>query len=243
MKTLVLILNYQTPELTTSLYNELKKHKTENYDVYILDNGSIDADILPITATLKLPKNIFFGGGLNVGFRYILENNIYDSLLFMNSDLIIHGYNFVTTLRQHLDEYDIISPCIIQPVESQCHWKQMHQYNSQYIRKVLWIDFQCPMFSRRFVEHVQQYDSQLQYGWGNDAYSGIICKQQNWNIGVLDCVTAIHLNNYTINKFNDRPEIRNYNRIAEQNMFDYFSKTNLMTEYMDLRRYGENYHF
>ena len=247
MKTLVLILNFETPELVLPLYDSLKLYEMLDYDIFILDNGSCNANELSDNITIKLGANYYFGNALNVGFKYILKYTLkYDSLLFMNSDIIVHPMNFVKSLRKYMfeNDYAILSPSIIQPKSNeQCHWKQMHQWNSNTIRDTKWIDFQCPMFSRKFIEKVNQFDSKLNYGWGNDIYSGIVCEENNWKIGVCDNVSAIHLNSYTINKFKGTSEISNYNRTAEINMFQYFTDTNQINKLIEYRQYGENYSY
>jgi GT2 family glycosyltransferase len=243
MKTLVFILNYNTPELTDNLYESLKPYERDDYSIYILDNGS-DLNKKCKNKVIQLDKNHLFGGGLNIAFKYMLDYAPkYDSLLFMNSDLIVHPYNFVKTLRSYLNEYTIISPSIIQPVKDQCYWKNMHQYGSNTIRQVKWVDFQCPMIHYRFIEHVKQFDSELVYGWGQDVLSGITCEEKGWKVGVLDNITAVHLNSYTINSNKDKPEISNYNRIAEQNMFNYFNRVGLMNKLMEFRNFNEKYSY
>lgn len=243
MKTLAFILNYNTPEISEKLYNSLQSYQNELYNLYILDNGSdIDKRIIG-NHVIQLDKNYYFGGALNLAFQYILNYNEYDSLLFINSDIIIDKLStFVNDLRCYLSNFTIISPAIQQPVW-QCHWKQMHQWNSNTIRSVKWIDFQCPLFHRKFIEKVNQYDQQLNYGWGNDVISGMICEENNWKIGVCDNVNVLHLDGYTTKKFSNTPGISNYNYIAEKNMFNYFTQINKMNEFIKYRLYGENYVF
>jgi GT2 family glycosyltransferase len=115
-KTLVTILNHNQPKITDDLYSMLEKY----YDVVIVDNGSKKENFSKDTK-LWLKENRFFGGALNEIISYMLEKDEYDSLLFLNNDLILHGYNFVEALRAGLDQgFDLVSPCIIQPHGDQC---------------------------------------------------------------------------------------------------------------------------
>jgi len=245
-KTLVLILNYNTPELTTNLFNQLISFEKDDYDLFVLDNGSTRFPNIDDSRIIKLDRNYFFGGGLNKAFSIMLNNeDKYDSLLFLNSDIICHGYNFVRTLRQALinkefSEYDntrIVSPCIIQPENQQNHWKQMHNWGSPIIRPVRWVDFQAPMFHQNFIQEVKQFPDELNYGWGSDILTGMICEDLDYKIKVLDYVPIVHLNSKTIeiNKMND------YCQIAERNMFKYFQDKDQMEKFNELRYYGENY--
>jgi GT2 family glycosyltransferase len=232
MKTLAVILHYNTKHFTDRLYRQLKPYENQDYDLVILDNGS---EIKPDNPSIRVDQNIFFGGGLNLAFQWVLDNPEYDSLLFLNSDLIIHGKDFVKTLRKELNEYKIISPSVIQPEEDQCYWPTMNSWYSKEIRQVPWVDFQCPLIHRDFIEHIKQYDDDLIYGWGNDVYSGYICNQNNWKIGVIDLATVVHLGSATIKETNSS----NYNNLAEKGMYKYFGKINslhILNEYRNLAR-------
>lgn len=250
-KTLVFILNYNTAELTNNLYQSLIPYEREDYELFILDNGSTEnlPFTIPQDRIVKLGKNYFYGGGLNRAF-YLYLNSLdrYDSLLLCNSDLILHGYNFVKTLRAEIigDEYPeyqttkLISPCILQPGSEQNAWKQMHCHNSPIARKVDWIDFQCPMFSDDLIKNIKEFPDELEYGWGTDILTGIICKNLNYDIKVLDFVPVIHLNSQTIriNKMDD------YCKIADEKMFRYFESDKIKKEWFyKLRDYGKNYRF
>ena len=43
--------------------------------------------------------NLYWGGGLNWAFNYVLEHDEYDSLLFLNVDLTLNGNDFVKKLK------------------------------------------------------------------------------------------------------------------------------------------------
>jgi len=244
MKILVVILHYNTPELTDRLYNQLMQGKDDSYDIMVLDNGS-DSDKVSKYTTHQLSENIFFGGGLNIAFQYVLDNKEYDALLFMNSDLIIHGKEFVQSLYRELIAHNlkIISPCILEISDNQSYWKPMRSWNSNKTRIVPWIDFQCPMIHRSFIEVVKQFDNKLQYGWGQDVLSGLICEDNKWNIGVCDFIPCIHLISQTIKANINNPKITNYNILAEQNMFEYFMSTGKLESIMKLRNKSANYDF
>lgn len=234
MKTLAIILHYNTKHFTDRLYRQLKPYENQDYDLIILDNGS---ETKPDNPSIRVDQNLMFGGGLNLAFQWILDNPEYDSLLFLNSDLVVHGKNFVKTLRTELNNYKIISPSIIQPEENQCYWPTMNNWYSKEIRQVPWIDFQCPLIHRDFIEHLKQYDEDLIYGWGNDIYSGYVCEQMGWKVGVLDIVTAVHLGSATIKETNST----NYNILAEKGMYKYFEKINSLHILNQYRNLAKNY--
>ena len=255
MKTLAVILHHNTPQYTDVLYELLEpEQESGNYDLVVIDNGS-DVGKGSKYATHKLDENVFFGGGIDSAMRLVLESNDYDSLLFLNSDLIV-GKNFVKSLRlgagyhnvpnvENPINYDIVSPCIIQPEKTQNHWKQMLSWGMTETRKVKWIDLQCPLISRRFIQHIHDTKTTENYidpllirGWGIDVLFGIICKAQGWKVGVCGNVPVVHLGSMTMKSLGNTNE---YCRLAEQGMNEYFQKNQLMKEFNEMRKWAETY--
>ena len=243
-KTLAVILHYNTPEMTDRLFGQLKPYEREDYDLVVLDNGSPEEGRTQNT-TYRSSQNVYFGGGLNMTMQLVLDNPQYDSLLFLNSDLIVHGYNFVKTLRKEMfeNDYKIISPAVMQPEKNQCFWPTMHNWQSTHTRDVPWIDFQCPLIHRDLIEEIKQFDDDLIFGWGNDVYSGLICRENGWKCGVVDFAPAIHLSNATVQKNQDDDIIKNYNVYAERGMVSFFQKIGRMTELVQLRTEAQNYKY
>jgi len=186
--------------MTNSLYESLSPYAGQSYDLFVLDNGS-DEDKKSKHPSLETGHNGYFGGGLNWAFNYVIKHEEYDSLLFLNSDLILEGRGFVKTLRDEMfnNDFKIMSPSILLERGEPCcwDWKQMQNWGSSAPREVKWIDYQCPMFSREFISHINQFDDQLKYGWGQDVYSGYICEKVGWKIGVCDLVGVEHLDAVT----------------------------------------------
>jgi hypothetical protein len=238
-KTLATILHHNTTEYTDQLFEMLNPYKREDYDLIVIDNGS-DEGKKSKYSEFFTDYNVYFGGGLNVAFDYVLDNPQYDSLLFLNSDLIVHGQNFVKTLRGEMGKYDVVSPSIIQPEKTQNHWQQMLNWNAKEIREVKWIDLQAPLFSRRFIEKVQRVDDLLIYGWGIDVLFGLVCEKEGWKTGVCDFVPAVHLGSATLKQMKI---VNEYCRKAEEGQWTYFRKENIIKEVTDFRTWAENYKY
>lgn len=243
-KTLAVIINHNRKEYTDRLYRSLKPHEvTGNYELYVFDNGSTDVAEVSEFTSFTSEENTYYGGGLNIIFSVMLENPQYDSLMVFNNDVIVHPYKFIQTFRERLfnEEYHILSPSVIQPEEGQCFWPQMHNWGSSNTRPVCWVDFMCPIFKREFVEEIQQYDSKLIYGWGQDVYSGIVCEQKGWKIGVLDVLTVIHLSAQTYKDAKSDINHSEYSNRATQGMYEFFTHTNLINKMHEFRSWGMNY--
>lgn len=240
-KSLVAILHYNSTQYTDTLYELLKPYEREDYDLVVIDNGSQPERTSKYT-TFRLNENYYYGGGLDITMDYFLENEQYDSMLLLNSDIIVHGYNFVKALREELfSEEDLVgvSACVMQPEKGQCHWKQNHNWNSKTIRYVPWVDYQCILLKRKFVEKVKKFDSK--FGWVQDVMTGIVCEENSWKIGVCDWIPVIHFGNGSVKDNSDNPVISKYNQLAEQEMIVYFQEKNLWNEFVKQRVLAENY--
>ena len=242
MKTLAIILNHNLPEYTNFLYNELKKHQTESYDVLIFDNAS-SYEGQPDVVHLQTLENCYFGGAMNLVFDFILENEEYDSLLFLSNDIILHGYNFVDTLRKEMFEqdYTILSPSVLQVRLEPDMWKQMHNYGTQNVRQVPWVDFMSPLIHRRLIEEIKQFDNRLIYGWGLDIYAGLVCEQKGWKIGIVDYLTIAHLVAKTTKEGKSNITFEEYCRLAQTGMDDFFISNNINNEKHRLMQEAQTY--
>lgn len=239
MKTLAVILHHNTFQYTDQLYEMLKPYEKTDYDLFVIDNGS-DKGKESKYAEFVLDTNVYFGGGINISFDYVMENPEYDSLLFLNNDLIVHGANFVKALRGELGKYDVVSPSIIQPEKTQNHWQQMLNWGAKDAREVRWIDLQCPLISRRFIEKVKRFDDLLLYGWGIDVLLGVVCENEGWKTAVCDFAPAVHLGSATLKQMKI---VNEYCQKAEQGQWEYFRKANITQKVLELRQWAENYKY
>jgi hypothetical protein len=236
-KTLVIILHYNTTFYTDQLYEMLAPSAGSDYDLSVIDNGS-DKGRESKYADYRLDTNVYFGGGLNAAFDLFLESPQYDSLMFLNSDLIVHGESFIKNLRRALPTYDLISPCVYQPEKTQNHWRQMLNWGNQNYRDVKWIDLQSPLFSRKFIDKVRTVDDLLLYGWGIDVLFGILAEQYNMKACVVDSVPVVHLGSATMKEMNI---VNKYCRKAEEGQREFFLRNGLMNKAVEFRTWAENY--
>lgn len=238
-KTLAVILHYNTTKYTDTLYELMKPYESEDYDLIVLDNGS-DLDKKSKYNTYRLDTNLYYGGGLDYIFDLFIKDNRYDSLIVLNSDLIIQGKNFIKEMRKQLFNADlhILSPCIIQPELNQPYWPQMHCWNSTELRYVKWVDYTCVLLRRQFIETVKAFGSS--YGWVQDIMSGIICANNGWKIAVADWIPVVHIRLGTIK---NNSHLSNYNQLAEKEMREYFQKKGLYTELLEWSKWARAYSY
>lgn len=237
---LIATLNHNLPQWTDNLVNQMKRDPLFNKcELMVIDNGS--SEPLAQSTTHRLEQNIFFGGGLNAALEYFLTTN-HDYLYFLNNDLVFHGPSFLTTSLREAKESDaaVYSPTIINASVDQCFWKQMWNWGSG-LRKVKWIDFQCPLLRRDILEKINHFPDELIYGWGLDFYTGCVSEENNFNTVVSDNNTITHMNSLTFKENKINIGVNEFCRIAEGNMNEYFRKSEFSSLYYDLRQHGQNY--
>ena len=254
-KTAVIILNCNLPDYTDMLVESLLPYRKDEYDVMVFDNGSTPEGMSKYT-TYRSETNGFFGGGFEAARQITLANPEYDSLLFMNNDLTVHGMGFVKALRNAMllasglitdwnrpttYMFDVVSPCFfnIEP-QGQCHWKTMWNWGRG-LRTVPFVDMQAPMMSRRLLEAMGETDPLLQYGWGIDVYMAHVCRINGWKMAVCDNVSMLHHNSLTVKRGVAGIDIPTYCRNAEDGQRRFFSKKNLLREFNEIRNLGERY--
>ncbi len=250
-KTLAIILNYNLPELTDNLYESLEPYNRDLRDIFVMDNGS-KPNLKSKYTYFHLDKNIFWGGALNFAFDYMLKHAKYDSLLFLNNDIEVNGENLIKSLRRELFKTDlaIISPCIAGKANP---WKQMQCWGSNKIRVVDWIDMQAPLFHRKIIEEIRQFDEKLILGWGQELVCQLACNKNHWNTGVCDFISIIHfakqtfetkvLHNNDVNstKFQGASVVdhNSYGEMATKFMHEYFMEKGYNCD--ELHEYGRSY--
>jgi GT2 family glycosyltransferase len=243
-KTAAFILNHNLPDYTDMLYESLKPYERTDYDLFVIDNGSSKEGKSKHTS-LELEENVYFGGGFNAAMQYTLENKQYDSMMFLNNDLTVHPYNFVKALREEmLSGYDIVSPSFYNvEAKQQCFWKTMYSYCDGSIREVPFIDFQCPLISRRLLEEIKEIHQSLIMGWGIDFMFALTAKDKRWKLGVVDRCCVLHHNSLTVKKGVAGIDIPTYCRLAEEGQYKFFQNNNLLQDYTQLRAKAQNYEY
>jgi len=243
-KTLVVIYNHNMNDLTDQLFESLQPYENGLYDTIVIDNGSKPEGKSKYT-TYQTEENCYFEGALNLALQLFKANEQYDSILSLNNDIILHGFNFVKRMRDIMfsEDYTIISPCVLQPEKGQCHWKSMLNWGATQVRDVKWVDFQAPMIHRRYLDAMYQFPNELMYGWGQDILSGIVCEENNWKVGVIDWLPIIHFSAFTYRSEKSNLSVSEYSQKAEANMFNYFAQNNLLEKVSIFRDLSANYKY
>jgi hypothetical protein len=247
VKTLVLILHYNTLDLTNSLYESLEQFQSDDYDLFILNNGA-EKEQDSEYPSLYTNENLYFGGGLDWAFKYMIEHTEYDSLLFLNSDLIIEGENFVKILRNEMFKNDlkIASFSLIEnfvDTKTKTVYPQMANWKSEEIRLVPWVDFQCPLLHRELIEKIGGFSSKIKFGYAHHYICAFVCEENNWRIGVSDKKVVTHIGAQTATKMWSWDKYVKKAHRQMRNYFKYYMGGKYKHKWKSLERQMRKYNF
>ena len=138
-------------------------------------------------------------------------------------------------------QFDLYSPSITNSGKDQCHWRQMWNWGTGTVREVEFIDFMCPIFSRRLVEEIRRYPDELYLGWGPDFYTGVFCSEKGYKVGVSDNISLTHLVSQTFKTGAIDIKESDFCRQADHNMHQYFYNSPNKDKFLELRQTYSTY--
>ncbi|MFA4953075.1 MAG: glycosyltransferase family 2 protein [Candidatus Pacearchaeota archaeon] len=94
-KAAIIIVNWNGKKFLRNCLNAVSKQTYKNYDVYFVDNGSIDGSFdyvknnFPKTKTIQLDKNYGFAKGNNEGIKEAFKDKNVEYIVCLNNDTIV----------------------------------------------------------------------------------------------------------------------------------------------------------
>jgi len=96
-KVSIIILNWNGLEDTIECLESLKKIAYPNYEVIVIDNGSVGNDAQRLKEKfgdyiylIQNERNYGYAEGNNIGIRHVLKESTSDYVLLLNNDLVVH---------------------------------------------------------------------------------------------------------------------------------------------------------
>lgn len=103
-----IIVNYNTKEITYQTITSIIKHNTDNFEIILVDNASMDGS-KEFFENLKIEnfkyiyndENFGFGKANNIGFKYSRGDYIY----ILNSDTLLNTYDIDEIIKKKFVQY------------------------------------------------------------------------------------------------------------------------------------------
>jgi len=113
----LIVLNWNTTQLLIGMYLSAKENAAEKFNTIIVDNGSREEELRKLNnyfcneeniTVVRLPKNIGFAAGNNVGLNEIKSFSFWQKIkcknvFFINSDIVIEEKNWDIKLTELKD--------------------------------------------------------------------------------------------------------------------------------------------
>lgn len=204
-KVAIILPNYNMPEAADNIAMALKgttnKHLVDQYDLYVVDNGS-DLKEPAVSTTLMLPENCQTTGGFLAGIAAAKKSGIdYIAYCFMITSTKWYDYIGVTdAIHVFESEPNIVgySPALTH--DSTTAWDHMktrkeradegHPY-LPFQRPTWMIDNICAFWRADWFDSIGWFDPKFTYAWGIDLETSYKARQQGRGI-VIDDYWLVH---------------------------------------------------
>jgi GT2 family glycosyltransferase len=175
MPTSIIVVNWNTPALTTVCLERVRRHTLAPYELIVVDNGSQDgsAEILEgvagVSRLLRLPSNLGFAGGYNRGIEAAHPEN---DVVLLNSDAFVTRRwlsRLLACMARH--RAGMVGPCT-----NRCKGKQRYTLRFKGLfrpwfrrtEQVDYLSFFCVLISRPVIRAVGLLDERFTYGMFED---------------------------------------------------------------------------
>lgn len=237
--TAIIIVNYNMPERTDALCEEINKRVKSDYRLVVVDNGSDIVNPSRFTG-LSLEKNVQTTGGWLAGLDHADTLGKFDYYWFL-----------ITSTEFTSDVYDILTPMVefmdankeavgIHPAltgDSTTHWAHMITRGGDEPRRTWMIDNIASLYRADWFNSIGRFDRDMTYAWGIDLETCYKARVQNRSLWIDERVRVKKVTNigYTMDRMNMSAGDRSMR--ASQNMTEVLQRKHgsnfwqLMTEH------------
>lgn len=172
----IVIINYNTPEITSINYKKLLSDGFRKKDIIIADNGS-DKLEPPNEVNFCVPKNIRFTGISQMTLNYIIDFFDDENIILTGSSLsFLEDFNYLECYLKAIEKcggkFGFIAPGLTSGLTKSNAREQEYQANSGLIR-IFEYQPAAILLSKRLLEICKKYKAayfnpHLSRGWGTD---------------------------------------------------------------------------
>ncbi len=184
MKLGILILHYNTPELTKKLCRAIP-------EAIVFDNGSDKAYTGP-NRYFRFSENYGFTKGWNEAIKKVYHE--FDAFWLMNSDILISRFS-IDRIKSLLDSHEEIG--MITPAYN-C-WMKHCQKESGELREIPILEFTAPIIRKTVIEQCGYFDERFVRGYGIEFDYCYRMRQLGIKMFVDDSSSFHHIGHQTIN--------------------------------------------
>ena len=151
----IVLVNWNSYELTRDTLESLAKSIYTNFDIIVVDNGSIDESVdllkknFPNIILIKLDSNKGFTGGNNVGMQFALEHH-YEYIMMLNNDVLVNAHFLIPLITKMEEDKTIgaVQPLIYFHHDTNLIW------NAGSVFYPLWGICTTPNYNTKDPQHI-----------------------------------------------------------------------------------------
>ncbi len=224
----ILILSWNTADLLADCLRSIPAGAEGlTYRTVVVDNASADgsADMVardfPEVQLIRSPENLGFGGGNNLGIRFLDHSSTY--ILFLNSDTIVHPASLAALVR-FMDEHPqaaVCSPRLVSPngtpqafafggdptpgyllsrgIKRLVLRQFMHDWSTQTVQSVDWVAGTSMLVRRTAMDQVGVLDENI-FMYFEDNDWCLRFRKAGWKVYYVPHVEMVHLGGQSLKK-------------------------------------------
>jgi hypothetical protein len=207
-KVAILLLNFNLPEMTDKLVEQINRNINFPHQLFLLDNGSETAKRSKY-ATHILEKNIGMNGGIEYLWKLVKDDNQFDAYWFLCNDIILdEGRDYLLEMTELYKQ--LSQKFAVGSIAPSYHFEGKEQAIPVYMKKrpggtyrpIVWIEWNAILFTREFMLKF------FHDGFGlktKHAFQDVVSNFIGWKNGyssfVIDSLSIFHLENQTFLKY------------------------------------------
>ena len=197
-KIAIIVLNYNTPEMTDALAGYLEH--CLNYPrkkLYVVDNGSAHP---PRSTTHRLPANLGFTRGMYEGYLAAAREDDYDAYWLLNSDV---GFEYGNDVLLHLADVLFSSDrhAQIAPQHNSPH--RFMEHATSEAQPVPYLEPTATLIKASTIRDVGFWDLEMTLGWGVDYDYGYRVRQAGLSNVLTSRARVTHKEHKSITNYSD----------------------------------------
>lgn len=206
-KVAILLLNFNLPEMTDKLVDQIQKNIKFPNQLFLLDNGS-EPDKRSKYATHILEKNIGMNGGIQYLWDLVKDDAQFNGYWFLCNDIILdEGRDYLQEMAGLFSE--LSEKYQVGSITPSYHFEGKEKAVPQFMKKIpggthrpiVWIEWNAILYSREFMQKF------FPSGFGlktKHAFQDVVSNYIGWKHGfasfVMDNLSIMHLENQTFLK-------------------------------------------
>lgn len=199
----VLLLNFNLPDLTDNLVEQIRRNVSFPHELFLLDNGS-EADKVTRYATHTVEKNVGMNGGIDYLWDVVKDRDDFDAYWFLCNDIVLDdGRDYLAEMAALFAE--LSERYRVATITPSYHYEGkravpefMRKRETGSWRAISWLEWNALLVSRQVMSDLFPGGFQLET---RHAFQDVVLSYEGWMNGygsfIMDNLPIEHIENQT----------------------------------------------